>query len=138
MRRPLFLFPGESCPAGAPAGGLLPCLHGGQALRLQHGHILPVPEPFPFQQQQVGAVVAEKAPGTGSIPLPFRRIFPRRKLQNGTVLPEISDLFREFAELPDGFAVRADQPAQKRGSVVYRLHETVFSFLIFCTECAIL
>ena len=75
MRRPPFLFPGESCPAGAPAGGLLPRLHGGQALRLQHGHILPVPEPFPFQRQQVGAVVAEKAPGTGSAPCPSGAFF---------------------------------------------------------------
>ena len=138
MRRPLFLFPGDPCPAGAPAGGLLPRLRGGQALRLQHGHILPVPDPFPFQRQQVGAVVAEKAPGTGSIPCPSGAFFRARKLQNGTVLPEVSDLFREFAELPDGFAVRADQPAQKRGSVVYRLHERVFRFLIFCAECAIL
>ena len=71
-------------------------------------------------------------------PCPSGAFFRARKLQNGTVLPEVSDLFREFAELPDGFAVRADQPAQKRGSVVYRLHESVFRFLIFCAECAIL
>ena len=60
------------------------------------------------------------------------------KLQIGTVLPVIHDMYREFAELLVRFALRAIQPAQKRVDVLYRLHESDFGLLIFYTNYAIL
>jgi hypothetical protein len=68
----------------------------------------------------------------------FNRERSRKKLQSGTVLPVVSDRSREFAGSPVRFALLANQSAQKQVGSMYRLHETVFSFLIFYTECAIL
>jgi hypothetical protein len=68
----------------------------------------------------------------------FNRERSRKKLQSGTVLPVVSDRSREFAGSPLRFALLANQSAQKQVGSMYRLHETVFSFLIFYTECAIL
>ena len=60
------------------------------------------------------------------------------KLQIGTVLPVVSDLFREFAELSACFDLHAIQSAQKRPQMLCNFHENTLGLLIFYTNYAIL
>ena len=60
------------------------------------------------------------------------------KLQIGTVLPVVSDLYREFAELSAHFDLRAIQSAQKQLRMLCNFHENTFGLLIFYTNYAIL
>ena len=73
-----------------------------------------------------------------SLPPFIKPLLYVEKLQIGTVFPVVSDLYREFAELPVCFDLCAIQPAQKRVDVLYSLHESVFWLLIFYTNYAIL
>lgn len=72
------------------------------------------------------------------IPASILMQHPCKKLQNGTVIPELIDAFRDFSEQPGGSALQAIQPAQKQVDVLYILHESDSRFLIFCTNYAIL
>ena len=60
------------------------------------------------------------------------------KLQIGTVLPVVSDLYREFAELSAYFDLYAIQSAQKQLKMLCNFHENTFRLLIFYTNYAIL
>lgn len=60
------------------------------------------------------------------------------KLQTGTVLPVVSDLYREFAELSAYFDLYAIQSAQKQLRMLCNFHENTFGLLIFYTNYAIL
>lgn len=60
------------------------------------------------------------------------------KLQIGTVLPVVSDLYREFAELSAHFDLRAIQSAQKQLRMLCNFHENTFGLLIFYANYAIL
>jgi len=60
------------------------------------------------------------------------------KLQIGTVLPVVSDLYREFAELSAHFDLHAIQSAQKQLRMLCNFHENTFGLLIFYTNYAIL
>lgn len=60
------------------------------------------------------------------------------KLQIGTVLPVVSDLYREFAELSAHFDLHAIQSAQKQLRMLYNFHENTFGLLIFYANYAIL
>jgi hypothetical protein len=68
----------------------------------------------------------------------FNRERSRKKLQSGTVLPVVSDLYREFAELSAHFDLRAIQSAQKQLRMLCNFHENTFGLLIFYTNYAIL
>jgi len=60
------------------------------------------------------------------------------KLQIGTVLPVVSDLYREFAELSARFDLHAIQSAQKQLQMLCNFHENTLGLLIFYTNYAIL
>ena len=60
------------------------------------------------------------------------------KLQIGTVLPVVADLYREFAELSVHFDLRAIQSAQKQLHMLCNFHENTLGLLIFYTNYAIL
>ena len=60
------------------------------------------------------------------------------KLQIGTVLPVVSDLYREFAELLACFDLHAIQSAQKQLHMLCNFHENTFGLLIFYTNYAII
>ena len=60
------------------------------------------------------------------------------KLQIGTVLPVVSDLYREFAELSACFDLHAIQSAQKQLNMLCNFYENTLGLLIFYTNYAIL
>ena len=68
----------------------------------------------------------------------FNRERSRKKLQNGTVIPGFSDLYRELSGTAISFALCAIQSAQKQRKRVYTFDEIGFKFLISYTNCAIL
>ena len=75
---------------------------------------------------------------TGLYPKSINLHHPAKKLQTGTIIPVVFDLYREFAERPVCFDLRAIQPAQTQVDSLYSLHESVLWLLIFCTDYAIL
>jgi hypothetical protein len=60
------------------------------------------------------------------------------KLQIGTVLPVVPDLYREFSELLACFDLCAIQSAQKQLHMLCNFHENTLGLLIFYTNYAIL
>jgi hypothetical protein len=60
------------------------------------------------------------------------------KLQIGTVLPVVPDLYREFAEISACFDLYAVQSAQKPLHMLCNFHENTLGLLIFYTDYAIM
>ena len=60
------------------------------------------------------------------------------KLQIGTVLPVVSDLYRKYSELSVCFDLHAIQSAQKQLKMLCNFHEITLGLLIFYTNYAIL
>ena len=60
------------------------------------------------------------------------------KLQIGTVLPVVPDLYREFSEILACFDLCAIQSAQKQLHMLCNFHENTLGLLIFYTNYAIL
>jgi len=60
------------------------------------------------------------------------------KLQIGTVLPVVPDLYREFSEISACFDLCAIQSAQKQLNMLCNFHENTLGLLIFYTNYAII
>jgi len=60
------------------------------------------------------------------------------KLQIGTVLPVVPDLYREFSEILACFDLCAIQSAQKQLHMLCNFHENTLGLLIFYTDYAII
>ena len=60
------------------------------------------------------------------------------KLQIGTVLPVVPDLYREFSEILACFDLCAIQSAQKQLHMLCNFHENTLGLLIFYTNYAII
>lgn len=73
-----------------------------------------------------------------SLPPLIKPLLHVEKLQIGTVLPVVSDLYREFAELSACFDLHAIQSAQKQPRMLCNFHENTLGLLIFYTNYAIL
>lgn len=61
-----------------------------------------------------------------------------KKLQSGTVVPDVSGLYREFTVMASSFALQSNQSAQKPPWSLHTLYKVHFQFLISYANCAIL
>ena len=108
------------------------------------------PEPAPYQHPSVSSPLsAREAPRRPLVLFIFPYGCPPivsvrnpskagKKLQSGTVVPDVSGLYREFTVTASSFALQSNQSAQKPPWSLHTLYKVHFQFLISYANCAIL
>jgi len=92
---------------------------------------------FKTMQRPAGCVIC-RALFFISFPPFIKPLLYVEKLQIGTVLPVVPDLYREFSEISVCFDLCAVQSAQKQLHMLCNFHENTLGLLIFYTNYAII